>query len=69
MDLVSFDSPDEYRHFAKIMYRGNNVTVIVSICPPAHANFEDDKLHICALIFDMLCIVIVVTHTKCPRPQ
>ena len=34
-----------------------------------HANFEDDKLHICALIFDMLCIVIVVTHTKFPRPQ
>ena len=70
MDLVSFDSSDEYRHFAKIMYRGNNVKVIVivSICPPEHANLEDDKLHICAFIFVVSCFAmsLLVTH-KVPQ--
>ena len=31
MDLVSFETADEYRHFAKIMFRGNIVIVIVSM--------------------------------------
>ena len=31
MDLVSFETPDEYRHFAKIMFRGNIVLVIVGM--------------------------------------
>ena len=26
MDLVSFEDPEEYRHFAKMLHRGTNVT-------------------------------------------
>ena len=67
MDLVSFETADEYRHFAKIMFRGNIVIVIVS----QHANFEDDKLHnahvhICknmCLHIDCLLCSFIYSHT------
>ena len=31
MDLVSFESPEEYRHFAKIMFRGKHYLVEIFV--------------------------------------
>ena len=33
MDLVSFETPDEYRHFAKIMFRGEKYFLCVPETP------------------------------------
>ena len=72
MDLVSFDTADEYRHFAKIMFRGNIVIVIAIVivsmlilrminctCIRRHLFF----VYICRII---LCFVswFTVTHSK-----